>query len=148
MTATDTTTPANGGQTASGSASPITVTGLTNGDAYTFTVTAHNANGDSSASAASSAVIPSNVPDAPTGVSATPGNRQASVIFTPGSSEGSAIDHFTVTSSPGSKSGNHVLLQPRYELSWTGVNLSCVLQLDTSIGPGRGGSSLACEESN
>ena len=75
VTATDTTTPANGGQTASGAASPITVTGLTNGDAYTFTVTATNGNGTGAASTASAPVTPSDVPDAPTGVSATAGQR-------------------------------------------------------------------------
>jgi hypothetical protein len=46
VTATDFTTPANGGQTATGKASPITVTGLTNGDTYTFTVTANTPAGD------------------------------------------------------------------------------------------------------
>jgi hypothetical protein len=39
-------------------ASPITVSGLTNGTAYTFTVTATNANGTSTASAASNSVTP------------------------------------------------------------------------------------------
>jgi hypothetical protein len=39
-------------------ASPITVSGLTNGTAYTFTVTATNANGTSLASAASNSVTP------------------------------------------------------------------------------------------
>jgi uncharacterized protein (TIGR02145 family) len=41
-----------------GSASPITVTGLTDGTAYTFTVVATNANGPSSASSASNSVRP------------------------------------------------------------------------------------------
>ena len=39
-------------------ASPITVSGLTNGTAYTFTVTATNANGTSTASASSNSVTP------------------------------------------------------------------------------------------
>ena len=47
-----------GSLTATGSASPITVTGLTNGTSYTFTVKATNAVGDSSASGASSSVTP------------------------------------------------------------------------------------------
>jgi hypothetical protein len=58
VTATDTTTSANGGETGSSSASPITVDGLTNGDTYTFTVTATNSIGTGAASAASNSVIP------------------------------------------------------------------------------------------
>lgn len=42
-------------------ASPITVSGLTNGTAYTFAVTATNANGTSTASSASNSVTPSPV---------------------------------------------------------------------------------------
>lgn len=45
--------------TATGAASPITVTGLTDGVAYTFTVTATNAIGTGSASAHSDSVTPS-----------------------------------------------------------------------------------------
>ena len=56
--ATDLTTPANGGQTATGSASPITVTGLTSGDSYTFTITATNAVGQGAPSLPSTAVTP------------------------------------------------------------------------------------------
>lgn len=51
-----------GGITASGSSSPITVTGLTGGTSYTFTVIATNGVGDSSASGASNAVIPTQAP--------------------------------------------------------------------------------------
>jgi uncharacterized protein (TIGR02145 family) len=47
-----------GGFTSNGSISPIVVSGLTNGIAYTFTVIAKNANGNSLASSASNSVIP------------------------------------------------------------------------------------------
>mgnify|MGYP003583199126 CR=1 FL=1 len=51
-----TVTSSPGGVTASGSGSPITITGLPAGVTYTFTVTATNATGSSAASAASNAV--------------------------------------------------------------------------------------------
>jgi DNA-binding beta-propeller fold protein YncE len=58
VTATSTATPVNGGQTATGSGSPILVAGLTNGDSYTFTVRATNAIGSGAVSAASTSVTP------------------------------------------------------------------------------------------
>jgi titin len=82
-------------------ADQCTVTGLTNGDSYTFTVTATNADGTGPASAPSAAVIPSTVPDAPTGVTATAGDASATVSWTAPSDEGSAITGYTVTASPG-----------------------------------------------
>jgi len=94
-----------GSFTGTGTASPVTVTGLTNGTAYTFTVTATNANGTGQASAASNSVTPSTaltVPGAPTGVSAVSGYEKATVTFTaPVNDGGSAITGYTVTSSPG-----------------------------------------------
>ena len=57
-----TVTASPGGLTGTGTASPITVSGLTNGTAYTFTVTATNAAGTGSASAASNSVTPQILP--------------------------------------------------------------------------------------
>ena len=79
-----------------------TVSGLTNGTSYTFTVTATNAAGTGSSSTASTAIIPSTVPGAPTGVSGVFGNAQVVVSWTAPSSNGSTITGYTVTSSPGS----------------------------------------------
>lgn len=67
VTAVDETTPGNGGQTSSGGSSPRTVTGLTNGDGYTFRVTATNAIGTSDPSGKSGLIIPESddSPDTP-----------------------------------------------------------------------------------
>jgi len=90
------------GGVVTGSGSPITITGLTNGTAYTFKVTATNAVGTSQPSASSNSVIPRTTPDAPTIGTATAGNAQATVNFTPPASNGgSQITGYTLTSSLG-----------------------------------------------
>jgi hypothetical protein len=95
-----------GGFTGTGTTSPITVTGLSNGTGYTFTVTATNAVGTGPASAASNSVTPIGVPGAPTIGTATRGDAQATVSFTaPASNGGSAISSYTATSSPGGFTG-------------------------------------------
>jgi RHS repeat-associated protein len=95
-----------GGKTGTGTSSPISVAGLTNGTAYTFQVTATNAVGTGAASAASNSVTPATVPGAPTIGTATGGNTQTSVAFTsPSSNGGAPITSYAVTSIPGSKTG-------------------------------------------
>lgn len=84
------------------------VEGLTNGQAYTFTVVATNASGNSDPSDASAAVTPSasavTVPDAPTAVTAVAGDGKATITWTaPAGTGGAAITGYTVTSTPGSK---------------------------------------------
>ena len=84
-------------------ASPCDVTGLTNGTAYTFTVTATNGVGTGPASTPSNAVVPATVPGAPTDVSAVRGNAQATVSFTAPASNGAAVSGYTVTVQPGGR---------------------------------------------
>ena len=98
-----TATSSPGGLTCTSATSPCTVSGLTNGTPYTFTVTATNAKGTGAASAASTAVTPqASAPGAPTGVTATAGNASASITWTPGPTGGSPILTYTVSSTPSS----------------------------------------------
>ncbi len=79
-----------------------TVTGLTNGTAYTFTATATNLVGTSVASAPSSAVTPVTVPGAPRNVAATVDDARSTVTWdAPVSTGGAAVTGYTVTASPG-----------------------------------------------
>ncbi len=124
VTASDQTNGANGGQTCSTSGSPpatqCTVPGLTNGDVYTFQVTATNAQGNSAASAPSSGAEPKGVPDAPTNVQVQPGNAQALVSWSaPASDGGVAITQYTVTATSAG--------QPVETCTWSSGNLSCTV---------------------
>lgn len=101
-----TVTSSPGGFTATGAASPLTVTGLQSGVAYTFTVRATNSVGQSAASAASNSITATTVPQAPTIGTATAGNASATVAFTAGANGGKAISTFTSTSSPAAGSGS------------------------------------------
>jgi hypothetical protein len=93
-----------GGITATGSSSPILVTGLSPASSYTFTVTATNSAGTSVASAASNQITSdATVPGAPTvGTAVKLTSVSARVPFTPPASNGGAsISNYTVTSTPG-----------------------------------------------
>lgn len=85
----------------SGTTSPITVTGLTNGTSYNCTVAATNSAGAGAASSAVSAT-PQGTPAAPTIGTATAGNGSAAIAFTaPSSNGGSPITGYTVSCTGG-----------------------------------------------
>ena len=86
-------------KTGNGAASPIIVTGLSNGTGYACTVTAANSAGTSAPSAAVSVtpVAKLAVPGKPTVSSVSAGNAQVSVAFTAPSTGGTGISSYTVT---------------------------------------------------
>jgi len=95
-----------------------TVTGLTNGKAYTFTVTATNATGTGSVSLPSPPVTPSGAsvakPGIPTKLHVTAGDGSAAVFFSPPTATGgSPVIGYRVTASTGTTTtvtGRMVLL--------------------------------------
>ena len=92
-----------GSISASSATSPITVTGLSPGTNYTFTVTATNADGTSGPSSPSNEITTdSTAPDAPTiGTATKTGTSTATVAFLPPASNGgSAVTVYTATSLP------------------------------------------------
>ena len=93
------------------SSSPVTISGLTNGTSYNIYLKAVNAVGVSAASS-SVTVTPSTTPSAPTSLSATAGDGQATISFTPGSDGGSSITN--------------------YEFSTDGTNYSALVPDDSS----------------
>ena len=98
---TITSTPGGLVKAVAGTVTTGTVTGLTNGTAYTFTVVATNASGTSPASLPSDAVVPAAVPGAPTAVAATRGDTTATVSWAAPATNGSPVTSYTLTGTPG-----------------------------------------------
>jgi hypothetical protein len=91
-------TTAQATQTFNNTATTETVTGLTNGSAYTFTVAAINGVGTGGFSTGSNSVTPATVPGAPTIGTATAGNSQATVTWTaPTVTGGAPVTGYVVT---------------------------------------------------
>jgi hypothetical protein len=101
-----TVTASPGGATATvgGDAGSASVSGLTNGATYTFTVHATNAIGNSPESGPSAAVTPATVPDAPAQVTATAGKASATVRWrAPAFDGGRPLTGYRVIASPGGR---------------------------------------------
>jgi hypothetical protein len=142
-----TVTASPGGASSSGAASPITVTGLTNGTAYTFKVTATNAIGTGHASPASKAVIPGTPPAVPTAVRAASDSTKAktgSITVTfkaPASNGGPSIIRYTAkcTSANGgvTRSGTHsgsTAAPVTVGLATTGKAYKCTVTAANALG--------------
>ena len=94
VTATDSTVSSRGGQSCVWTTGPLScvVTGLTDGDSYTFTVVATNSVGSSVASPASNAVVPAvSAPEAPVSLSVVPGNTTVELSWSAPVDNGSTI---------------------------------------------------------
>ena len=109
----------NNGTTWTGTGSTTTshtLTSLTNGTAYTFTVRAVNAQGKGAASDAVTAT-PATTPAKPTGLTATPGNRQMTLAWTAPTNTGGAVitayqvsrDNGTTWTGTGSTNTSHTV---------------------------------------
>ena len=97
----------------SGPPTGCTISGLSNGTSYTFTVAATNSVGTGPSSAASTAIVPSTVPGAPTiGTATSNANASSVVTFTaPASNGGAAISAYTVTANDTTNPGNPAVTQ-------------------------------------
>lgn len=81
--------------------SPVTITDLTAGSTYPIQLRAVNSIGRGASSAVLSVVIPT-FPDAPTGLTYTTSDSEATISFTPGSDRGSVIINYEYSIDGGS----------------------------------------------
>ena len=89
-----TVTSSPGGYTATGTESPLIVSGLNGGTGYTFTVTATNAAGTSDASGSSNqATTDTRISDAPIIGTATAGYEQATITFSAPAHDGGCCNY-------------------------------------------------------
>lgn len=127
-----------------GTATSATVTGLKNGTAYYFRITAINIVLPSPESSSSNTVTPAGVPFAPTGVIATRGDSSATVTWlppatrtdgTPGDN-GAAISGYTVTASPGGAVATSTSTTAQLTGLSNGANYTFAVRATNAVGAG------------
>jgi hypothetical protein len=124
-----------GSQSKTGAASPLVVTGLTNGTTVGCTVKARNAVGSGPASSPAVLVKPATVPGSPLNVSASAGNAQATVRFAkPASNGGSGILDYTAKCGSKTKTGVGSPLVVAGLAN--GVTVNCTVAARNAIGTG------------
>jgi hypothetical protein len=118
-----------------GTSSPIVITGLTNGTAYSIVLRAINSVGNGPSSTTVSDT-PITTPGAPTITSITPGNQQLSVAFSPPFNGGSSIFGYEYSVN----SGSFVTVGTSSPITITGLtngtDYSIVLRAINSVGEG------------
>jgi murein DD-endopeptidase MepM/ murein hydrolase activator NlpD len=94
--------PGGASATVSGTKLTATVTGLTNGATYTFTVLPQNAVGNGFWSTPSNGIVPTSVPWPPLNAAASPANFGAIVTWSaPSYDGGTPVTGYSITTSPG-----------------------------------------------
>jgi Tol biopolymer transport system component len=132
-----------GAATAGGSASPISVTGLTNGVAVTCTVIAANGIGSSLPSSPSASVTPATVPGAPQLLTLTPGAGSAQLQFTaPAQQGGAPVQHYLATCMPGTLTATAAASPLQISGLTNGTLYTCSVQAVNEVGEGAASNTL------
>lgn len=102
-------------------ATSLDVTGLTNGENYTFSVTATNINGRSQSTTPTSGLgtVPSALPTAPSNVVAVAGNAAVTVHWNPSTATYAAVKYYVVRAYPSGPS--YTLLPPTTSFTVQGL---------------------------
>jgi hypothetical protein len=114
-----------------------TVSGLTNGTSYAFTVLATNANGNSLPSDVSATVVPAAVPSKVTGVTADRGNGQATIHWAIPANNGNPLTGFLVSDGAGHTcSGASTATTCTVTGLTNGTQYSFTVLASNTVGPG------------
>jgi len=133
------------GHTYQCAASPCTVTGLTNGNEYRFKVRAKNAVFWSDPSGFSGPMHPDVLPGPVNNVTATPGDKQIAVRWSPPGGEGSSATKYDVLISPDPGTGPRAGitgLSTTFTGLTNGVHYSVKIRAHNKKGPGPFGTSV------